>query len=340
MIEITIVMGLLLLLIGTSFPLMMDFYRSRQMETVSEGLVQALRKAQMKAMTGENDSAFGVSISAQQYVIFKGESYSGRDSAFDEAANFPPSLSVEFSDSGLSEVYFSKMRGTPSSNGTIDLLLGGRAERVAINEVGKISYERMETAGGMPIETVELLTGSAASSWTSSNAPYNTYYMDSIAQSIYLKSDLNAAGISGPAAISEVCLQCSSLPGRDIANLRIKMKNTSASSLYSFDTSGLTVVYGPTSYTRPAAGDWVCHSLSSPFGWDGSSNLLVEVYRNDDAWISGGGNYMRSASSGRTYAGYCDNCSGCAAGQDCYSPSFRGSFSRAMNLKITYVLSY
>jgi hypothetical protein len=185
--------------------------------------------------------------------------------------------------------------------------------------------------------TTELLTSASQSSWTSSYAPYRTYYEDSIAQSIYLKSDLEETGISGPVEITEVCLYCSETPGRDIANMRIKMKNTAASSLSSFDTSGLTVVYGPASYVKPVAGEWKCHTLDTPFTWDGTGNLLVESYRNDDDWTSGGGNYVRNTGSGRTYAGYCDSCSGCGPGQDCYSPSQRRSFSYVMSIKLTYI---
>ncbi|MFA5747096.1 MAG: prepilin-type N-terminal cleavage/methylation domain-containing protein [Candidatus Paceibacterota bacterium] len=333
--EIIIVLGILLLILGSSFPLAMDFYRNRQIGSHLNGLVQALRNAQMRSISGEGDSSFGVEISDGRYTLFKGDSYAGRDPVFDEITEIPQTISVE----GLSEISFSKLRGKPSAVGTTTLTLGSKEGRIEIDETGKISYQE-ETINFNPVPaTVELLAGSSASSWTASNAPYNTYYMDSIAQSIYLKSDLNAAGISGASTISEVCLQCSSLPGRDIANLRIKMKNTSASSLSSFDTAGLAVVYGPASYAKPSAGEWVCHALAAPFDWDGSSNLLVEVYRNDNAWVSGGGNYVRSTGSGRTYGGYCDDCTGCGTGGDCYSPSMRGSFAHVESLKITYMPS-
>ena len=185
--------------------------------------------------------------------------------------------------------------------------------------------------------TVEILTGSVSSSWATSYAPFNTYYHDSIAQSIYLKSDLEAAGLGGSSTISEVCFQCSALPGTtNIVNMRIKMQNTTSTSLSAFTTTSLTTVYGPTTYARPAIGDWKCHTLATPFTWDGTSNLLIEAYRNDSTYVSGGGNYVRSAGSGRTYAGYCDSCTGCGVGQDCYAPSTRTSFAQVMSLKLTY----
>ena len=52
--------------------------------------------------------------------------------------------------------------------------------------------------------TAELLTSSTLSSWTASNAPYSTYYMDSRMQSIYLKSDLETAGITGSSEITDL----------------------------------------------------------------------------------------------------------------------------------------
>ena len=184
--------------------------------------------------------------------------------------------------------------------------------------------------------TVELLTEATLSSFTESSAPYSTYYMDSRMQSVYLKSDLEEAGIVGENEITEVCLQASATPGRDINNLRIRMQNSSSATLSSFTTTGWTTVYGPTSYTKPTAGDWVCHSLSPAFIWDGTSNLMVDVYRNDLSWTVGGGNYTRFTGAGRSYSGYCDNCSGCGVGEDCNLPSTRSAQDRVLSIKLTY----
>ena len=197
-------------------------------------------------------------------------------------------------------------------------------------------------SGAMAATTAELLTGASQSSWTDNDAPYKTWYKDSRAQSIYLKTDLEAAGISGSVIIDEVCFYCSETPGKDIVNLRIRMQNTSLTSLSSFaTTTSWTTVYGPQTYAAPAAGTWKCHTLSSAFIWDGASNLMVDVYRNDDVYVNGGGNYVRSTGASRTYAGYSDNIVDCGPGEDCNNPAVQSSptgsaFNHVLSMKLSY----
>jgi hypothetical protein len=183
--------------------------------------------------------------------------------------------------------------------------------------------------------TAELLTGSSEAGSTYNGNPHKTYWMDSRYQSIYLRSDLEDAGFVGETTFSEVCFKVYGTPEQDIVDFRIRMQNTGVTSLSSFTTTGWTVVYGPATYTAPASGSWACHTLDNPFVWDGTSNLMIDVYRNDSRYTDGGGNYQRSVSSGRAYRGYCDNCSGCRSGDDCNTPSSRQATNYVLSVQLT-----
>lgn len=130
------VIGILAFLIIVSLPLAISFYKTRQLDVYEQSIVQALRRAQLKAMSVERDSSFGVYIASDKYVLFKGNSYDIRDSAFDEIFDLPDNLSI----SGVSEVVFSKLKGVPSNTGTITLAIDNRSGTININETGRINY--------------------------------------------------------------------------------------------------------------------------------------------------------------------------------------------------------
>jgi len=131
-----IVIGILILLIAGSSSLAINFYRTRQLDVHENGIVQALRRAQLKAMSVEADSSFGIYIVPNQYVLFKGNSYTARDPTYDEVFNLPQNLSI----TGISEIVFGKLRGVPSDTGNIILIINNESEIININEVGRINY--------------------------------------------------------------------------------------------------------------------------------------------------------------------------------------------------------
>ena len=130
-------MAVLALLIAVSLPLTLSFYKTRQLDVYENGIVQAIRRAQLKAMSVEADSSFGVYITLNHYVLFRGNSYATpRDTTYDEVFELPSNLSV----TGLSEIVFSRLKGVPSVTGNITLTLDSKSETININEVGRINY--------------------------------------------------------------------------------------------------------------------------------------------------------------------------------------------------------
>ncbi|MCZ2845757.1 MAG: hypothetical protein O2U61_04565 [Candidatus Bathyarchaeota archaeon] len=128
--------AILVSLIIISLPLGINFYRTRQLDTHENGVVQVLRRAQLKSRSIDDDSSFGVYITTDRYILFKGSSYSDRDPTYDEVSDIPGGFII----SGISEVVFSKFQGLPSTTGSIILTTDTKSETIYINEVGNINY--------------------------------------------------------------------------------------------------------------------------------------------------------------------------------------------------------
>ena len=133
---------------------------------------------------------------------------------------------------------------------------------------------------------------------TSSNnnfpSPYNpkTRYVKE--QYIYTAERINAAG-HGAGYISSVSFFLESLGNNvssfNFAYYNISMGTTTQSTFTNQDfLSGLTPVYSATNLSFNASNiGWVHHKLATPFYWNGTSNIIVQVVRAlDQAGMSGG----------------------------------------------------
>lgn len=112
LIEILLVVGILMILAILTLPITFDFYRSQQLNTHAQELTQTLRRAQLKAMSVESGSSFGVYLTDDNYTLFKGPSFASRDVQYDEVFDLPRIIAV----SGIKEVVFSKFEGIPEEN--------------------------------------------------------------------------------------------------------------------------------------------------------------------------------------------------------------------------------
>ena len=128
---------LILMILALSIPFGIDFYKRQELENQAQQILQTLRRAQLKSMAVELSSNFGVYFGQNSYILFKGDSYSQRDSQYDEVFEIPEILEI----SGLSEIVFLKFQGIPNSTGTIILSLNGEIRSIEINEAGRINLQ-------------------------------------------------------------------------------------------------------------------------------------------------------------------------------------------------------
>ena len=137
LIEILLVLGILTVLISLTLPLSLSFYKSQQLYSHTQDLIQVLRRAQLKAITAEADSSFGIYFDENQkkYILFRG-------SFFDPAApdneefNLPQIININ---TPFSEIVFSKLEGRPNVFGNIVLDSNGESRVININKLGRVS---------------------------------------------------------------------------------------------------------------------------------------------------------------------------------------------------------
>jgi prepilin-type N-terminal cleavage/methylation domain-containing protein len=137
LIEILIVISLISILIFFLVSIGLNFYKSQQLESQAQTILQILRRAQLKAMAIEFDSSFGVYLTNSNYTLYKGSSYATRDLQYDEVFELPEIINVK----GLSEVVFSKSEGKPNITGNIILTADSQQKIININEIGRINLQ-------------------------------------------------------------------------------------------------------------------------------------------------------------------------------------------------------
>lgn len=117
--------------------------------------------------------------------------------------------------------------------------------------------------------------------------PFYTYYDNSIAENLFLASELYAVGMK-KSKISSLSWYATNSPGYLQQNICIWMANVSETNLESGTshiTSGMILVY--TGSCTPQTGWNEFEFNESDFVWDGESNLLVCIQRNNGSWNTG-----------------------------------------------------
>jgi hypothetical protein len=126
------------------------------------------------------------------------------------------------------------------------------------------------------VSSVIIGSGTSATGTTAAS-PINVYYQSLHGQAVYTAAELTAAGITGPVNITQIGFNITALPTKTMPNFVVRMKHTTAVNVASWvDNSNLVTVYGNTSYL-PATTGWNMYTLSTPFTWNGTDNILVDT---------------------------------------------------------------
>lgn len=133
-IELTVVIAIFVILLGLSFFINIDFYKSRMLISERDALVSILRRARAFALTNVNESSHGVFI-GDNFIVFQGLSYATRDPIWDEI--YPKNAAIAVT--GVQEVVFDALTADTSVSGTIALDYDQHSASVLINQGGRIS---------------------------------------------------------------------------------------------------------------------------------------------------------------------------------------------------------
>lgn len=137
LIEMLLSVAILSLLTGISLPVYESFVRRNDLDLTAQSVVSSIRRAGTYAEAVHGDSTWGVRFLATEVTLFKGASYVARDSNYDESLPLPPSIGI----SGVSEIVFSKLSGTPNTSGTITLIgTTSDTRTITVNTKGMVNY--------------------------------------------------------------------------------------------------------------------------------------------------------------------------------------------------------
>jgi hypothetical protein len=127
-------------------------------------------------------------------------------------------------------------------------------------------------------------------------APYGGYYKNSKMQYLITVTEFHDAG-GGAGDITSLAFNNYAVNGCGARPLIISMGHTDLTALTTTFVTGLTTVFSTMSY-QPVVG-WQTHTFSTPFTWNGTQNVVVEVFFGDtaQAYTYNAGTYYTSTSS-------------------------------------------
>ncbi|HNS12936.1 MAG TPA: hypothetical protein PKM97_10025, partial [Bacteroidia bacterium] len=169
-------------------------------------------------------------------------------------------------------------------------------------------------------------SGTTSNGSQSYPAPYGNYYWGAKHQFLILASELLNSGMTA-GDLTELAFDVSNVNSAPVhQNFIIKLGTTTLTSLTTFQT-GLTTVLNPVSH-QPTSG-WNTHIFDTPFNWDGSSNIIVEVCFQNTSWVGNGNASVRWSSQGYTSSVYLR----LDAGTVCGSSSLTGTSIQRPNIR-------
>ena len=190
-----------------------------------------------------------------------------------------------------------------STNDTNEKLVKGEWKgRARQNELYFASYPYP-----MQSQRRELLESAPILSDKSGFVPLNTLCKAQKMQSLYTASELREAGLFNGALITSLAFKISDCPDRVLENVRLAFRWTLDDMLTEFQ-DGLEVCYGPVNLRQSMfmANEWLNFALEYPLEWDGRSNLLVEMSKDERhssfSWPATGGIFFKTTRNVRTVA--------------------------------------
>lgn len=145
---------------------------------------------------------------------------------------------------------------------------------------------------------------------TTNYTPFYATFEDSRTQMLYTAAELQAAGMTSSTITQMVFNITAKNSTAPYNNFSIKMGCTNSASLTGF-VGGLTPVLGPVSYSTVSGNN--TFNLTTPFDWDGISNLIVEICYDNNDWTSSDGiQYTATTGVNTVYHRHRDDDQGCA----------------------------
>jgi hypothetical protein len=242
--------------------------------------------------------------------------------------NWPATVTANVTDNiGLDSVWVNWYKNSPSTGlkhfkltntygSTFSAAFNSDTSQVAFNDsifyrvVARdcSSNHNMDSTSLNMFRIVAIANACIGTGTTAVGYPYYTYYMDSRTLMLYTSSEIITGGGS-PGLITKIGFNVVTAATQPMNGFNIKMQNTLAASVTGFINSGWTTVYSGT-YAVPGTG-WQYIELQTPYYWDGSQNLLMEICFDNTSYTSNT-TVNSTTAAGMTWHYHLDNSTGCS----------------------------
>ena len=135
LVEIIVVMGLVMLIFGIGSYFAFDNFQRYLFRKERDTAIAVLMKARSRAMNNFFESPHGVHMDADQFVLFRGASYT-----VGAPTNEVIPGTAAISKSGAADIVFEQLSGRPASAGNLMLSYGASNITISINEEGRIDW--------------------------------------------------------------------------------------------------------------------------------------------------------------------------------------------------------
>lgn len=142
LVELILVIGVFSLTFGMGSIALGNLVANQALRLGGERVVQSLHEARSFAVAQYRDSDWGIYLNTasdpEQYILFKGGSFVGRDSSFDQENVFHRSVSITniSLNGGGQEIVFDKRSGRTSDYGSFRLISEGDQIDISVNAFG------------------------------------------------------------------------------------------------------------------------------------------------------------------------------------------------------------
>ncbi len=170
-------------------------------------------------------------------------------------------------------------------------------DSLASSQTNNITFKRL------PIATACIGTGT-----TSTSYPFYTLYEDSRTQMLYTAAEITAAGGSA-GFINRLGFTILTVGSPAMSGFSVKMQTITGTTISTWTTTGWSEVYTSSAYTPPGTGLQYI-DLATPYFWNGTGSLLIEVCFDNADW-SGNSTVAGTTQTGTVVHNHVDGSSGC-----------------------------
>lgn len=145
------------------------------------------------------------------------------------------------------------------------------------------------TAASSTLTPVTAVPGPASTGSNTSTtypSPFGNWYFGAKQQFLYTAAELTAAGFAA-GNITSLAFDVTTPVTTTLTDYTILMKNTSVTALTTTFETGLSQVYYNAAYTPSALTGFANNTINlTPFNWDGTSNVVIEICFNNTAYTN------------------------------------------------------